>query len=106
MPTEYKETAISGSKYKRCNNINIANPKGKPPFIYFTEEDIINIGDEIITKSSGNFGFEANDPTKTIDLMNPMTYEKTGSTITIGEIYAIIFSVYWHLARERDLKNE
>lgn len=100
MP-DYQEQTISGSTYQRCNRIVIENPRDSAPAVTFIEEKIIVAGDTTIAIPAGNFAI-AIDPTESIALRNPETWELTGTTITLGELYAGIASVYWQKALERD----
>jgi len=100
MPN-YNETAVTGESYQRTNRIIIDNPYQAAPRIIFEEERIINLGDEVVKKPVTALQV-AFDETEVINVMNPLTNELTGTTITMGEIYALIYSVYWQKAQERD----
>lgn len=50
---------------------------------------------------------ETFDPSKTIEIVDPVTLEPTNNIITYGEVYGILLSAYLKVARTRDaLQNE
>jgi hypothetical protein len=102
---DYQEQTLQGSSYQRCNRIVIENPRNSDPAVTFIEEKIIVTGDNTIAIPANNFAI-AIDPTESIALRNPETWELTGATITLGELYAAIASVYWQKALERDAQQQ
>ena len=103
--SEYKENAVTGTKWQRANRISIINEHDRPVVISFQEEELVTIGDQTIknpiplllekTLTQEDMSIEFN-------LMNPTTNEVTGSTMTYAELYAAMHSLYFHLATERD----
>lgn len=98
---DYQQQTIQGSSYQRCCRIVIENPRDSAPAATFCEEKIIVAGDSTLAIPAGTFAI-AIDPADVIELRDPATWELTGSTITLGELYAGIASVYWAKALERD----
>jgi hypothetical protein len=101
---DYQQQTIQGSSYQRCNRIVIENPRDSAPAVTFCEEKIIVAGDTTLAIPAGVFAI-AIDHAETIHLRNPETWELTGQTITLGELYVGIASVYWQKALERDNAN-
>lgn len=105
--SEYKETSVIGQKFTRCHTINLSNPRNGLPSAQFSEEEVIVLGEnDMISRPVGGFTVMMDNPMASIEIRNPMTYEKTGQTITFGEIYAILFSAYWDSAEKRDLNEQ
>jgi len=98
----YNETSVTGESYQRTNRIIIENPYQGAPVIAFEEQKIFNLGDgEVLQKPMGQLRLDFN-PAEVINIIDPTTNIATGQTITLGEIYALIYSVYWQKAIERD----
>lgn len=101
MP-DYQETTLSGSRYRRWRRIVIENPREATPSATILEEEVLNVGGEVIDRPIANLSIALNDPNKTIPLRHPLTWESTGQTLTMGELYAAIGSACWQAALERD----
>ncbi len=101
---DYKSSNVSGTSYIRASRINIENPLNATPSVLFAEEQVINLGENTdpITRLISNVSMSMTDPNKVIELRDVNTWELTGQTTTIGQIYQSIASVYWALALERD----
>ena len=101
---DYKETNVAGSSYRRCNEIHINNGLDHKS-ISFREQDVVSLGDdnpifrpaggvsEVLTEENLGSSFSVLDPT---------SGEPTGTTMTCGETYAILYSLYLHMAVARD----
>lgn len=98
---DYNEQTVTGRSWQRCHQITIANPHQATPSVTFFEEVLTLIGEKAIRTSSLALSVPF-DPTKQIAMRNTETGEPTGSTITMGEVYAILYSAYFQFALERD----
>ena len=103
----YKESVISGelSQYTRCNSITIQNSRGSDLSArnaQFSEEVIKTLPDGSELTEAGEGITAEFDPAEVIELRDPATWELTGSSVTVGELYAILASAYWHYALKRD----
>ena len=98
----YKEENISGTKWTRCNKLVINNPYLGDKIINFFEEEITEINGSYINNKADGINLIFNDPSKIINIINSTTGVSTGNTITFGEIYEILHSLYIQLATERD----
>ena len=101
MP-DYKESAVSGKQWQRCRAIEIDNPYGAMPVVRFFEEMRTQVGGQSVSVPVGGITQNFDDPGKIFQLCNPMTGEQTGQTMTHGEVYAVLWSLYMALAEERD----
>lgn len=102
MP-DYQASDLVGSKYRRWPRILIENPRNGTPSAVVLEQEVMNLGDEEIERNIGNLNIKMSDPTKEIPLRDPTNdWELTGTTATMGELYALIGSACWQAALERD----
>lgn len=104
---EYRETTQSGSSYQRCRSMTFENPKGSPPSVYINEETIFNLGDQTVVKPCNSINRTITDFSTVFQLKNPLTNDDIpGATMTYQDLYVGLFSLYWHLATERDAMEE
>lgn len=101
MP-DYKEGTISGSKWTRCCMMVIDNAYGRIPSVQFVEEERMIIDGQDFCQSKGSILAQFSNPSAVVALLDPATDLPTGGTITHGEIYAILRSLYLGKAVERD----
>lgn len=105
---DYKESTVTGTRWTRCRQIRIDNPHSSQgiPGVQFVEEDAIDLGGDVgvvVTPSKLRPIYSIQfDPVDVVDVYNPVTGEKTAQTITMGEIYTLIFSAYMTYAARRD----
>lgn len=97
----YSETNVTGTSWKRCPRIELMNALGAQPLISLSEEQVISVGGLTMNKYLGQLVVNYN-PTGTIDVYDPVTGDKTTSTISHNEIMAIFYSIYRTAAEERD----
>lgn len=107
----YKQSAVSGVSWVRCKAVTVTNPldpvvdpilgTSRGPTAYFQEEKVVNVdGSNILTDVGScqkEFQIEAEIP-----LLDPNTGLPTGKSVTHGELYTILFSLYMQTAVERD----
>lgn len=100
---DYKESTVAGTSWIRACRVVIENPYQQAPSVMFVEERAINLGDQIITQLQSNVSC-AFDPAATFPLLDPLTGEVSTERpeITHGELYAVLNSLYMHLATQRD----
>lgn len=103
--SDYKESDIQGKKWNRCYSISIVNTYGQPPFVSVYEESRIKFGDQSIGNPTEYFNIAYN-PAEVIELYDPATGEKTGTSITQSDLYNMLYSVYMNEAVKRDLRNQ
>lgn len=105
MPN-YQESQVEGTKWRRCERIEISNPSApEPPRISFFERDVLSIDGSVVGVSSNAPSFALSvqyDPDAVIDLYDPATLEPTGQTVTHADLYVMLFSAYMTTAVARD----
>ena len=100
---DYKQATITGDSWQRCLHIEINNPSGATPSIRFDEERRIALADGTsIGTQAGSINKDFTDPAVEFPLLDPSTGNPVGATISHGEVYAILWSLYMALAAERD----
>lgn len=102
---DYKETAVTGSSFNRCRQIEIKNPYQGLPAAIFTEERITTLPDHTLhDQPDAPIGVNY-DPTALIAIYDPLTLQPTGATVMMQEIYGLMFSAYFHFATRRDVEK-
>lgn len=102
MANLYQETQVTGSRYRRAKTVNINNTKGQTPEISFEEERITVLDDGKTFSENVGVLSASFDPSGVINLLDPITGENTGTTITQAEVFQALYSFYFQLASERD----
>ena len=103
MPN-YRETTTSGTSYTRAHTVVINNDLNFKN-IEFQEERVFVMEDgETLNKRLGHLDcdFTPETAATVFPVIDPETGEDTGATASYGEVYALLFSVYMHMAAERD----
>jgi hypothetical protein len=100
MP-DYKETAVTGTQWQRCNGVTISNPFRGQPTVQMQEETIAQVGDNVFAQTAAGIVFDF-DPAEKIDLRNPQTGELVGASMTGMDLYVALYSLYIAKAHERD----
>lgn len=101
MP-DYHASTVSGARWRRWRRIVIENPRNALPSATVLEEEIMVVGDESIDRPIGNLSINLSNPNEIIPLRDPVTWEPTGQSMTLGELYAAIGSACWKAALDRD----
>lgn len=107
MP-KYNETSVTGESWIRSNKIICKNEYEQPPTIYYQEEELFNFSDGKVVKSLYTplnpvmETFIPDNANTTFELINPETELPTGNTATYQDLYVLIHSLYFHLAKKRD----
>lgn len=104
MPN-YQEETTEGSitKWNRARQIVCDNPIEGAPGITIYEHEATRLPDgSVIEKSIGNLSYAMTDQTVEIPLIDPDTFEQTETTMTAGQIWLAMASVYIWLAKQRD----
>lgn len=98
----YKEQTTTSTSYQRAKQISIFNYYNQAPKIQIVEE-IIKDGEPAGTPAVKGITktFTPAIADTPFNVINPETGE-TIAVMTYGELYAAIYSLYFHLAGERD----
>lgn len=100
--SDYNASQITGNSWQRCYQIGIENSLDCAPVIRFDEEMIFRTAtDEDLHKPLGTFSLMP-EMGGSVEILNPINGASIGATITYGEIYALIYSVYIDAAKKRD----
>lgn len=105
MSTNYKETEVQGQSWQRACRVVVENPLNGTSTIMFVEEEAVNLGDKTLTNLCSNLSCTF-DPAATFPGLDPETGLPVGRDITHGEVYALLNSLYMHLAKLRDTPPE
>jgi hypothetical protein len=104
MPN-YNETNVTGTKWTRSNQVRIRNPLDGIPTATFMEEEVVNLDNgERITQRASGVSERLIDPSVSFNLLNPEDDSVIG-TMTYGQVYAALYSLYRKLAAERDAQS-
>lgn len=108
MAAKYKIEEVTGNSWLRTKRIVFENPQQHlgPPKVKFVEERVYEVNAENVhdrvARDVGSIEETFTDPTKTFPVINPATGELTPNELSYGELYAMIYSAYIHLAMKRD----
>jgi hypothetical protein len=105
MPN-YQQSDIAGTKYTRSYQVNVQNGLSNKAITFF-EEQIINLDDgSVVQQKAGNVSesLTADNASTAFPLLDPETGQVIvqGATMTYSGVYAALYSLYIHLATERD----
>lgn len=98
---DYKQSAVNGTSWQRCQLAVVQNPLNGVPSIIFEEEQAINVGGEVVQRSVGNCRLTF-DPAATFPLLDAGTGQPTGAMMAHQDLYAALFSLYMQTAATRD----
>ena len=98
---DYRETDVSGTQWQRCCAVHIQNPYGQTPQITLQEEQLTTVNGQLFQKGAGGINITF-DPNEVINLLNPATGEALGTTMTHGQMYTALWSLYIAKADARD----
>lgn len=99
---DYKSTELVGTSYKRGKKLIFFNTLNANPALHIEEELVYNLNDEMLNVPAGLIIKEIHDLSTEFEIRDPMTGEPMGETRTYLDIYSLLYSLYWHLATERD----
>lgn len=99
----YKQTAVSGTSYRRAKTVKIDSPINGTPSLFFVEEQVTTLATgEILSKEVDQLMVNY-DPLSIVPILDTTTALSTGVTITHAQIYQYLYSVYMDAAKKRDL---
>jgi hypothetical protein len=101
MP-DYRESSVAGTQYQRGRGLYFENPLGAAPSLLVREERVINLTDRQIVEPAGEILKRVEDMSVWFEVLDPTTNIPTGETMTYQDLYVALYSLYWHLATERD----
>jgi hypothetical protein len=101
----YRESAVTGSKWTRSQSVTVSNPLSGVPEIAFSEEEVSLLSDgRAINNPVGVLRKVFDTPATTFPLLNPVDNTVIG-TASHQEVYILLHSLYMALAAERDAEG-
>lgn len=94
MSFKLHQQPVAGESYIRCPQVVIDNRVGKSPTVTFHREQVVGMDDGAVARRPLAPNVLAFDPQASVPVIDPETGEPTGATITQGELYALVFSVF------------
>lgn len=107
MPN-YDKTNVNGETWIRANKIVLLNDYGESPSITYIEEELFNFTDGTFVKKQYNplypvYKSLTQENSNTVfDIVDSETKQNSGKSMTYKELYDSLYSLYFHLAKERD----
>lgn len=103
---DYRQGDISGKKWRRSLHGEFSNPYSGQSWIRFDMEDRIVLSDgTTLGTPAGSVTRQFTDPAEILPLLDPMSGKQVGKTITHGEIYAILWSLFIESATQKDAED-
>ncbi|WP_296639224.1 hypothetical protein [Roseinatronobacter sp.] len=94
MSYKLNQAPVAGESFVRCPQVVIDNRLGATPTVTFHRERIVGLeGADPIRQPMSPRPLPF-DPAAAVPVLNPETGEPTGATITQGELYALVYSVF------------
>lgn len=100
----YQENIIQSemTTWRRLSYGSIYNEPTPRIELFDEDRSVLPDGRIINSPVPQSLSYLMTDPSTEIPLIDPSTYEPTGETITAGEVWLHLASVYLWLARQRD----
>jgi hypothetical protein len=99
----YQETSVVGTAWQRCYKVELRNPIQGDKLAIFLEEEAIDLGNgKMIVEPKGALQESFSDPSRVINILDPVTGLPTGEEIMYQDLYNILYSLYMQLAVARD----
>lgn len=103
--SNYQETNVTGSSYLRCSQVILENPLERTKGVTFDEERVYILSDgKKFTERNAALSepFTPENAATEFQLLDPATGAQVGQTVSYQHVYAIMYSLYLHLAARRD----
>lgn len=100
----YKESIISGemTTWRRLSHGSIYNEPVPRIELHDEDRSVLPDGRVINNSLPEALTYRMEDPSVTIPMIDPATFEPTAQTITAGEVWLAMASVYIWMAKQRD----
>jgi hypothetical protein len=101
----YREQTETGTTWRRCHEVHIANPIEGKKWVRMDEEDVVSVAGKTIT-AYANYISADFDPAGTVPLRDPETGDLTGQHMTHMALYQALYSLYIQTAMARDAEEQ
>jgi hypothetical protein len=98
----YREEIAQVTTWLRAKRVTMLNPLGGVGEVIFEEERATQVGGDAATLASTGVLKRAFDPERVIPIFDPVSGVDTETTMTEGQIFAALYSVYLQMAMARD----
>lgn len=98
---DYKATIVTGKTWYRAYRVVIMNPYMGDATIGFDEEKVTEILGVVKSEPSTTLSTLV-DPTAVVPILDPITGQATGETMTHYAVYCMLYSLYRMLGQARD----
>lgn len=100
---DYQESPVAGTAWHRFNQIHIDNTRNAVPVVTITEERVVALADgRELREPVGVIELPCGDLSYPISLRDPATGDLTGAAASLGDAYALIYSLCLQEALVRD----
>lgn len=101
--TNYRELGVVGTSYVRGRSMYFENPLDNSPSVLIREERITNLADRTVYEPFNEIHKTVTDLNVKFQMLNPQTNEPIPDMMmSYQDLYVAMYSLYWHLAQERD----
>lgn len=101
MP-DYKGSTLTAARRMRAHTIVARNPPSGVPGMEFHEEFLTELSDgRLLQEPQGVLRKDFSAPLTQFNLLNPLDGSVIG-TATFQDVYVMLYSLYLHVATERD----
>jgi hypothetical protein len=110
----YREEVTAGNSYLRASVITMESGSKK---VTFTEQKVLNLGDQVIVSKHYRKNLVTNqtltlskkmteqNANTSFNIIDPANISNVVGTMTYGDVYAAMYSLYLHVAAESDAAN-
>ena len=103
MSEEYfPQPSLSAYKFTKAHKVIISNPYQGVRQVTFKKELVMVDDEDVMTKPVGSISevFNAENANEVFQVVDPLTGQDTGKTLTYQEAEAMVFSLFFHLERK------
>ncbi len=100
----YRAEQVTAERWRRAKRVLIDNPLGGEAVVAFDEEEITVLEGKTTARPTATLNVTV-DPLAEIHMRDPITGALTGTTVTHGFVYAVLYSLYRQLGEIRDAEE-
>lgn len=105
---KYVKSTSTGETWIRSNKLFFVNEFNSNPMIVYEEEEIVDFGNGKVIKNpiypfkSAKEEFTSENLETKFKIYDAMSGEDTGKSMKYEDVYNMLYSLYMHIAEERD----